>query len=392
VQVSRLVRKLLIVSQVALTGTLLAVSVHVLQLSLRHLAQPLGFATQDLHYLSLSLGGQLQASPEERANNLLAIRSKLREHPKVVDASLASGLPIHRGGDVQWKSFLSAEQDFNQQYQAATSLVDDRYLGILELPLLNGRNFRVGDEQAQTKVLIVNETFARQLQADGQVLGQRFYWRNSPDRGKTPYEVIGIVRDVSLPGRVEESRMFVPQLRTEEPLVLVQLKPGQELGKAEINELLAQVNGEYKVSTALSMVAARNLLVAQDSLSASVTAALVVLALILAVLGIYGVLSYTVSIRRLELGIRMALGARPSTVFMQVLRDDMMPMIVGLAVALIALGVIWRWLQSSEYVVQVSPFSWVLSAVLIVTLAAAATLLSVWRIISKPAIHALRNF
>jgi putative ABC transport system permease protein len=66
-------------------------------------------------------------------------------------------------------------------------------------------------------------------------------------------------------------------------------------------------------------------------------------------------------------------------------------MIVGLSVALVMLGAVGLWLESSEYVVQVSPASWGLSIGLIVVLAAAATLLSVWRVISQPAIHALRN-
>lgn len=391
IQISARVRQVLILSQVALAGMLLAASLQVLQQSLRHIAQPLGFATDDIHYLSLNLGGKQSASAAERRSDLIAIREELRNHPKVVQASLTSNVPIHVGGDAQWESFLSADPDFKQQQQAATALADESYLDILGLEFVSGRNFEPGAAQTDAKVLIVNETLARKWRPDGQVLDQLLYWRNSPDRGKTPYRVVGVVRDLSLPGRAEASRAFIAQIRAEDPLLLLKLKPGQEMTKAELNELIARVNGQYKVSTLLGMRSAHRMLVAQDSLSAGVTAALVLLALSLAAIGIYGVLSYTVLTRRSELGIRMAIGARPLTVFMQILRDNLLPVLIGQAVALAVLVGLWRWAQTSSYTLQTSTTSWLLPIVLIVALTAATTLLSVWRVIRRPAINAIRN-
>jgi len=391
IQLSVNVRRGLILSQVALTGVLLAASLQVLTQSIQRIAQPLGFQTADVYYVALNMGGQRDAPPEHLRNELLAIRSELQSDPKVVDASIASGTPIHFGGDAQYQSLLSREPDFQQQQEAATTLVDENFAPILGLVMTDGQQFQPGDVQNGTKSLLVNETFARNWQADGAVLDKLLYWRNSPDRGQTPYRVTGIVRDFTLPGRAEMPRVFVPQIRPVDPVLVLKMKSGQEFTNTELNQVIGRINNEYKVAMLLSLSRAHSLLIARDSLAAGFTAVLVTLAISLAAIGIYGVLSYTVLIRRVELGVRMAIGARPVTVFMQILKDNLVAVIAGLVVALGVLSALWRWAQGHGYIVQASLLNWTLLVVLIIGLTAAATLLSVWRVISKPVYHALRN-
>ena len=391
IQVSGRLRRLLILSQVALTGILLAASLQILGQSVRHMAQRLGFTTQDVYYVSLKMGAQRSASATTQRDDLLAIRRELLNHPKVVDASLASGTPIHLGGAEQYESALAPDAEFKAQQQAATTLVDASYLPVVGLELVSGQNFQPDDAQLQTKSIIVNETFARQWEAHGDVIGRLLYWRNSPDQGKTPYRVTGIVRDLTLPGRAESPRIFVPQIRPVDPIFVLKLKAGQQLDRTQLNALIATVNGQYKVSRLLGLEQAHTLLIAQDTLSAGVTAVLVILAVSLAAIGIYGVLSYTVLVRRLELGIRMAIGARPVTIFTQILGENLLPVLLGQLLALLVLVGLWRWLQSSRITLETTALGWLLPIVLIIALTALTTLCSVWRVIRKPAAHALRN-
>jgi putative ABC transport system permease protein len=391
IQVSGRLRQILILSQVALTGILLAASLQILDRSVRHIAQPLGFTTRDVYYLSLKMGAQRNASATAQRDELVAIRRELSNNPKVVAASLASGTPIHLGGAGQYESALAPDPEFKAQQQAATTLVDANYLPVIGLRLVRGQNFQPNDAQLEAHSIIVNERFAHGWDPNGDVIGRLLYWRNSPDKGQTPYRVLGIVRDLTLPGRAEPPRIFIPQIRPVDPIFVLQVKAGQQIDKPELNALVARVNGQYRVSTLLGLERAHTMLVSRDSLSAAVTAVLVVLAVSLAAIGIYGVLSYTVLVRRLELGIRMALGARPATIFAQILSENLLPVVVGQALALAVLVGLWRWLQSSRYSVETSASSWLLPIVLIVVLTAATTLSSVWSVIRNPAADALRN-
>lgn len=389
IQISAKVRKILILTQVALTGILLAASLQILQESLRHLSQPLGLATENIHQAILNMGSQTTAPIEERARNLIAIRDEISNHPKVLNASLASFSPVGETNPAV-ENIMSIDADFQQQKMANLTFADERYFDILGLELSSGRNFSLDEFQNNAAVVIVNESFARSLQSDGLVLNKRFY-SGSGQPGNNLYEVIGIMRDLTLPGEVELPRMFVPSASVDFPRFILKMKPGQVFTKTELNELIAKVNGEYKVSLLISMKDAHVKLLAQDSIAAWLTAALAFLALGLAAIGIYGVLSYSVQLRRFELGIRMAIGARPTTVFLQILKENLAPVVIGLGVALLVLLLLWLWVQQSIYTVPASPLAWTIPIVLILSLAALASLLSVWSIIRKPAINALHS-
>jgi putative ABC transport system permease protein len=386
IQISARVRRLLILVQVVLAGILLTINVQILQQSLQHIAQPLGMALENIHELELNIGLQSSSLPEERKRNLMAIRAELLASPKVENASLTNFFPIGQNSAGADYGLISAAADFSNSKRALLTFTDERYLKIYAIPLLLGRHFDAREFQEDTHVIIINETFARSLQADGQVLGKRYYAGMGD-----PYEVIGIVRDLSLPGVAEEPRMFMPQANVDFPRILLQLKPNQAFTKEELNQLMARVNSQYKVAIFLSMTHAQARLLAQARLSAALTTALALLTLLLASLGIYGVLSYSVLLRRFELGIRMAIGAGPRTIFMKVLRDNIVPVLVGLALAFILLVALWGWVQARGYDAGLTLWVCVGPAALILLLVTIACLVSVWNIIRRPAILALQN-
>jgi putative ABC transport system permease protein len=87
----------------------------------------------------------------------------------------------------------------------------------------------------------------------------------------------------------------------------------------------------------------------------------------------------------------MAIGARPSTVFLQILKDNLTPVIVGLLISLAVLIGLWIWVQQTSYSLQTTSLGWFLPPTLIIALTAATSLLSVWQIIRKPASYVLRG-
>lgn len=390
VQISKKVRQLLILLQVMLTGILVTASLQIMERSIHNIQQPLGFASQDLYQVQLNNGTQRNSPADEQKNNLIAIRNQLLAHPKVANASLTSDFPISSDKIIPWFSYLSPDADFAQQKQALLTQVDENFLLILNATLIAGRHFTNDDFKIDATAIIVNETFAHQLQADGDVLHKRYYWLNSYKR-QYPYKIIGVVRDFSLPDRAELPRMFVPQASVRFPRLLLQLKPHQELSKMDINDLMAKVHNQYKVSELISTNTAHQLLIARYKLSAGIAIALSIITLCLAAIGIYGVFSYTVQLQRFELGVRMAIGASPGKIFFHMLKDNLVPVILGLIISVCILLTSLLWIQKTAFNFYMTVPGWLLPPLLILLLTAATSLLAVWKIIRNPAIHVLRG-
>lgn len=390
IQISQRVRSLLILSQITLTGILLAVSLQILQESLRQLHQPLGINTQDTYQVSLNLGTLLEkASDVERRNYLLSILAELRSNPKVLDAGMGSLGPVSYWTGILPQRFLQTELGAGTKILATATWSDGSYLKIFNIPLVAGRSYTDREALESARVIVINQTLARLLTEDGQALGQRVFFRGNVDQ--EPSEVIGIVKDLQLPGQIETARFFEPYIPAEFPLLLIRVKPAQQFTPIELNELMAKVNPEFKVFRFLTTAQAHQQLTANQKTIAGLTAALALLALGLTTIGIYGVLSYSVQLRRFELGIRMAIGARPNKIFLQILKDNLTPVIIGLFMSLVVLIGLWVWVQQTRYSLQTTNFGWLLPPLLILSLTAATSLLSVWQIIRKPASYVLRG-
>ncbi len=387
VQISARVRGLLVLSQVIFTVILLATSLQILQQSVYQIRQPLGFATEDIYRITLNMGAQASSSYEERKSNILAIGDAFKTYPKVSDISISSDDPINSVGQYD---YLSLAPDHQQREKVLLSFIDQHYINIFNMQLIAGRNFTSEDLKFGVQSIIINNTLAHKLQRDGQVLNKHFYWQ-SGGGDRDVYEVVGILSDFSLPNAKEEPRMFIPQIPDHNVQLAIKLKSQQIITKQELNKLLIPISSQYKVAEITAMTHSHQLLLVQNIVSASLTAVLTLLALSLAAIGIYGVLSYSVQLRRFELGIRMAIGARPQTVFLQILKDNLMPVVIGLLIALAALIGFWLWIQQTQYDFRTTSLGWLLPPVLILSLTAGTSLLSVWHIIRKPANSILRG-
>ena len=202
------------------------------------------------------------------------------------------------------------------------------------------------------------------------------------DATPTAYEIIGVVKDLALPGQVEEGRFFRSGIN-HHPELLIKMKPNQAITPLEINRLAAQINPQLKLFSLQVTEQLLNKMIAPQKTAAGIAACLSLLALGLAAIGIYGVFSYSVQLRRFELGIRMAIGARPSNIFWQVFKDNLLPVAIGLALALA--GVVARpHVGDALGASRTGLWDWVLPLVLIVTLTSLTTLATVWQIIQNP--------
>lgn len=386
-QISARIRKLLILSQVALTAVLLTASLHILLQSSRQLMQPVGYHIANQYQIFFSIATLWgSTTEEERRAYFTRVVDDLRANPKVLAVGVTSLSPIsYRNPSSE---LLRVDGLDNRKLDAVQSYCNGSYLQIAEIPLIAGRYFTDAEVREHAQVMVVNETLARTIQADGQVLGKKVYRQS--DGAAQAVEIVGVLKDLQLPGMLEPPRFFQAFI-THNPELVVRVKAGQQLTPTEVNSIAAKVNPQLKVFYIKTGEQAIAQLTMSQKTAAGLTAALSLIALSLAAIGIYGVLSYSVQLRKFELGIRMAIGARPYTVFLKILKDNLTPVVMGLVVALVVLIGLRMWIQQTSYNLQTTSWGWLLPPVLIVSLTAATSLLAVWQIIRKPASNVLRG-
>lgn len=391
-QISAMTRNILIISQISLTAVLLIGSIQILQRSINEMTKYVGFKTDSLYHLTLdeispkiNLDERL-AMLESRKREMMEIRELLRQHPAINNISMANYAPVHYGGYYGTAHNPTTIDNPKNILTSRLTTTDEYFLPLLGIELKQGRNFTSQEVASNTRVLIVNEIMAKKIRPDGKVVGEKLYTFNSG-----PIEIIGVVNDYKLYNDKEPMQTYSPRPLWPSITFILQLKPGATITRQEINAVMKQVTSRFRTANIYSL--ADNLKIHRfaDYLAAGLTCSLIILTLFLAFAGIYGVLSYSVQLRRFELGIRMSIGARPGTILVQILKENLKPVGFGLFVATLLLPALWFFIQQSNFKVELSSLGFLLPILLVILLTSAATLLSVWNIIRKSPSFALNS-
>lgn len=287
---------------------------------------------------------------QRRTATYAEIGRRLRAIPGVSSSALSYTTPI---GDDNWYSDLHSELPDAPSGEAATvyfNFVSPGYFATLRIPLSAGRDFDERDTANASKTAIINETLARKFFPGVNALGRHFKWGTEPGQ----VEVVGIVKDSKyesvrqqapatafLPAAQVPARAFAEEfeLRTSGPPST--LIPAVKLAVAEVNP---QIPLEFHT---LADQVNDNLV--QERLLAKLSGFFGTLALLLAMIGLYGVLSYLVTQRQAEFGIRMALGAQPVSILRLVMGDVVVLLAGGLATGLAISLVTVKLLQKLLY-------------------------------------------
>ncbi|HEY2933148.1 MAG TPA: ABC transporter permease [Acidobacteriota bacterium] len=227
----------------------------------------------------------------------------------------------------------------------------ENYFATMEIPLLRGRGFTAQDDQRAPKVAIVSQTFARQFFPNDDALGKRVTFRGS----KREVEIIGVVADTKYMSQREEIKplLYTPwqqdgaevgemhfTLRTAgEPAALT----------ATVRQVVRELDSNLPVTEIGTQAARSQATLGKERLSARLLSFFGGLALLLAAIGLSGVLAYSVAQRTNEIGIRMALGAQRANVLLLVTRQGMKLVLLGLAVGALGGYALKRLLESQYF-------------------------------------------
>lgn len=307
---ARRVRAVLVTAQVALSVALLiGGGLMVRTFAALGRVEP-GFEAEGLLTFDLGMSAARYPSPVDEAAFLEAFLERIRAMPGVAAAGSSSLLPL-TGGDFLdgfWRE--GYEDGFPDLPVARLQIVSSGFLETLGMPWVSGRTLSAADDAAAARVVVVNETFARRWFPEG-ALGRRIRlqdeWR----------EIVGVVADKRHHGLREEpeSDVWVPRAQIGNPRLFAWIAvrtTGEPLALVPpIREVLAELDPTIAIDDPRPMSDRLAATLAPERFRAWLVGALAALATLLAVFGIYGLLSYTVARQRREIGIRIALGRTP---------------------------------------------------------------------------------
>jgi predicted permease len=326
-------RYTLIIGEVAFAMVLLAAAGLFLRGLQRFINSDPGWRVDGLLLGQMTLRGDKYKDDKQRLVFLTELENRLRVLPSVEHVATADSHPVF--GFNNSSSFLvegRPEPPPDKYPEMFFETVSNDYFETLGARLLQGRTFNTADTADHPNVLIINETTARNFWPGENPIGKRI---SSTGPQKDYYEIVGIVNDIAFPGRLGEPytrfEAFMPATQTSPSYLIIILRTSgnpDALGNS-LRNAIAGLDPDLPVYRIRSARAAVDQGLGSISLLGSLLGAFATVGLILAAIGIYGVVSYTVVQRTGELGIRMALGAQTRDVLWLVLGKGALLILIG---------------------------------------------------------------
>jgi predicted permease len=349
---SLFLRKGLVTAQVALSFLLLF-GAGLFVRSLQNLrTTDTGVAMDNL--ITFQLAPALSGYDDQRATQFHRdVLDRLRAASGVKSAGSAV-VPILAGNE--WDSSMSVEGHRaadGEDMQAFMNALSPGYFATMNIPILEGRDFRLSDAQQETKVAIVNRRFAEHFFKGSSAIGKRLGWGSGPS-SKLTIEIIGVVADSLYEGPREGVRrqVFVPAWGKSSTTFYVRSNIASSSLYGVIRDEIRQLNSTIPVYEMKTLEAQLDETLMRDRLIALLSAGFGLLATLLASIGLYGVMAFVVARRRKELGIRLALGAQPGSVIWMVMREVLVLLTIGLAIGIPAAMALGRYVATQLYGIQ----------------------------------------
>ena len=339
-------QQLLVMVQVAVALALLVGAGMVIRAAQAQLGVPLGFNPERVTYASVTLIGP-RYTPEERVRFGERLEEGLRAMPGVTAVAVTDGMPFNGAN----ASILVREPDFTERVRYFVHSVSPGYFETLGMKLTAGRGFSGREKLTDPRVAIVSESGARRLFPGRQPLGLRFRLGTSPTGPEV--EIIGIVADPRLRNltadlgapRAEPDVFFPYSQRPDRPVQFAVRTSGAEPTAQAFQQLMSTIDPSLPVYGVEQMTARADRQTANQRFTSAIMGAFSLATLVLAGIGLYGLVSYVVTLSRREIAVRLALGANRGRVVRLVVRNGMTLVAAG---AVVGLGLAWALARAAS--------------------------------------------
>lgn len=392
----------LVIAEIALAFVLLVSSGLLIRTFVRLLHVDPGFDANNVLTASLPTLPEQHPDPRELNGYLASLRAAIDNVPGVRQTALTSALPLEGSsyGTVYAIADRAPADQVNRQ-RAFLKIVSPSYGDTLGIRMRLGRKLSDQDSHSAPHVALINETLANREFPDGNPVGHRILIREPvPGRvelgRESAWEIVGVIAGEKITGLGDEISAGIYVSNQQIPsygmnLIVRTDRPPQSLQTA-IQSAVVSVNKNQ----ALGDVRTLEQIVRQSALGNRVVstlfAAFAAIALLLAALGIYGVMSYTAAQRRVDMGIRAALGASAADLRWLILREGMRLAAIGLAIGLAATLAVTRVMSSILFDVDPQdPLTIAVVAILLAAVAGLACLVPAWRMTKVDPMEVLRN-
>ncbi|HEX3119634.1 MAG TPA: ABC transporter permease [Candidatus Acidoferrum sp.] len=389
-------RNILVVAQVSL-AVILLVGASLLVESMVHLTrQSPGFDPNGVMVFNLDLPDARYGKPEQSILFFRELLERVRAVPGVQSASAV--LPLPMGDDIIRTSFEIEGRPVpkSEEPRVHFRIVAQDYIKTMRIPLISGRDFTPRDQRTAAQVVLINETLARRYFPNENPIGKHIKPGVADVGEEKMREIVGVVGDVHHRNlwQATDAECYVPYdqvaLGAMNIVVRAQGEPMSLL--PAIREQVRAVDTELPVYKARDLRDYVEASVAQRKFTSMLVSVFAAAGLLLATVGLFGLISYSVAQRRNEIGIRVAVGAERGDIIGMVLRSGITLALAGVVVGLAGTLAISRVLKNQLFGVSATdPLTFIGVALALIAVATAACYIPAWRAANADPLTALRN-
>ena len=351
-------RKTLVGAQVALSITLLAGASLMIASFIRLRNQDIGFQSAHLWVGSLNLPATSYGDGDRRARFVQRFLEESRSFPNFQGISVSESVPLAGFSRSYYARTDQGSLPPGQRPVAPIHYVSPGFFRTLEIPIIVGRDFDERDASDRTPVTVISQAMAKKLFGDKSAIGQQLLIGSNKQIGE-PIEIIGVVGDVrsAQVRTANDAEVYRPwaQYNTPTLRIAVRSRAGQDEIMRTVRQTLSKIDPGLSVLQPGPMSLVVDASLGQARLMMVLLGGFAGTALVLATVGIYGAVAYTVEQRTGEIGVRMALGAQTKDVLRFIVEQGMKPVVIGLSTGLVAAIALGRLLTAQLY--QISPYN-----------------------------------
>ena len=351
-------RRILVATELALSVVLLVGAGLAVRSVINLQRVDAGFDTRDVLAASISLpgGGGRYDAGSKVVRFMYQLRDRIAAAPGVEAVGISSASPLGGGGFYLGRMMVAEGRDQSVKGEVPINwnVTTPGYFAALRVPIVKGRDFTARDDSASPPVIIVNEKFAHAMFPGDDPIGKRVM--SSRDE-RLMREIVGVVKDVKYYGAADTARglVWVPYAQRNawgQGILTVRTRGNPANALPVVRRELKALDPGIALANVMTMEEARSRSMATQRLVGLLLGSFAALALVLAAVGIFGVLSYMMAQRTRELGIRLALGAQRGDVVRLVARETVPVVSLGVGIGLLAALGLGRFVGALLYGVQ----------------------------------------